>query len=477
LSTSSGELRCHCNESGCVATGYMCKSQAGQCYTALEVRGEDTHLTHGCLDSLPSHHRALCQRVADPAGPSAGATASRLAGDGDPQGGDSSAPTLLCCTEHMCNYREDTDIGVNLMPKHNSTYRRGGLAKINEGSVYARDHHSARRRDDEADRDLWFKAAVIAVPIAGGFILVLLVLLAVRMLRSDSTRHRRLIQIRRERSLTKAQMYISEHFMGGAGTSTSIGVKNKLQHSSLFSEKPQQHPHRESYSIYSEKIPASSAALTVSSARAASNHGGGSVTAPRGSSDNSNVFSSTGSSICKNSSNASSSGGHNNTGGFTSDICCTDERPCCGGLCSVQRETQTRHCEACNNKRRSLSSFNTTYCRCSKTCHSNPSDCASSPKSTSAIKTPISSSSNSEEDLSAGRQPKSSSHARHSPCSFSTDSPPIINPGGGVLSTDKYSEIPAHLNSAPSNNCDHNQYRTVVAHWDKTNPRAPTALL
>lgn len=54
---------------------------------------------------------------------------------------------------------------------------------------------------------------MIAVPIAGGFILILLVLLAVRMLRSDSRRHRQLIQIRRERtSLTKAQMYVTDHF-------------------------------------------------------------------------------------------------------------------------------------------------------------------------------------------------------------------------------------------------------------------------
>lgn len=60
---------------------------------------------------------------------------------------------------------------------------------------------------------MWFKAAVIAVPIAGGFILILLVLLAVRMLRSDSRRHRQLIQIRRERtSLTKAQLYVTDHF-------------------------------------------------------------------------------------------------------------------------------------------------------------------------------------------------------------------------------------------------------------------------
>ena len=70
--------------------------------------------------------------------------------------------------------------------------------------------------DDAALRrraDLWFKAAVIGVPIAGGFILVLLVLLAVRMLRHDQRRHRRLLRVTlHERSLTKAQHYVADHF-------------------------------------------------------------------------------------------------------------------------------------------------------------------------------------------------------------------------------------------------------------------------
>ena len=77
------------------------------------------------------------------------------------------------------------------------------------GVVYSR---NGGERTSEEERDLWFKAAVIAVPIAGGFILVLLVLLAVRMLRTDSQQHRRLIQVRRERSLTKAQLYVTDHF-------------------------------------------------------------------------------------------------------------------------------------------------------------------------------------------------------------------------------------------------------------------------
>lgn len=74
------------------------------------------------------------------------------------------------------------------------------------------DHKQYAVSDSYSQRLLWFKAAVIAVPIAGGFILILLVLLAVRMLRNDSRRHRQLMQMRRHRGLTKAQLYVADHF-------------------------------------------------------------------------------------------------------------------------------------------------------------------------------------------------------------------------------------------------------------------------
>ena len=59
----SGELRCYCNEPSCVSTGYMCKSQARQCYTAVEVHGDKTRATHGCLESLPTPQHGLCSGV------------------------------------------------------------------------------------------------------------------------------------------------------------------------------------------------------------------------------------------------------------------------------------------------------------------------------------------------------------------------------------------------------------------------------
>lgn len=52
---------------------------------------------------------------------------------------------------------------------------------------------------------LWFRAATIAVPIAGGFILIVLVLLASRMLSKENKRHR-MAQVIGERYL-KAPLY------------------------------------------------------------------------------------------------------------------------------------------------------------------------------------------------------------------------------------------------------------------------------
>lgn len=102
----SGELRCYCNESGCVATGYMCKSSAGQCFTSLEIRGQVKHQTHGCLDSLSADHRRSCQDIRNNKIISSGRVGH--------------LPLLLCCSEHMCNYRDD----ALLTPKHNGTYFR-----------------------------------------------------------------------------------------------------------------------------------------------------------------------------------------------------------------------------------------------------------------------------------------------------------------------------------------------------------------
>jgi len=58
------------------------------------------------------------------------------------------------------------------------------------------------------EEDSIFRAAVIAVPIAGGLILIVLILMAVRMLKDD---HRR--TDRHSTSFIKAQGFIEQHFV------------------------------------------------------------------------------------------------------------------------------------------------------------------------------------------------------------------------------------------------------------------------
>lgn len=48
----------------------------------------------------------------------------------------------------------------------------------------------ARVQEIPSSKEVWFRAAVIAVPIAGGLVLVLLIILALRMLRSENQRLR-----------------------------------------------------------------------------------------------------------------------------------------------------------------------------------------------------------------------------------------------------------------------------------------------
>ncbi|ESO99695.1 hypothetical protein LOTGIDRAFT_151562 [Lottia gigantea] len=208
LAVIEGEIRCYCNESGCINTGYMCKSNIGQCYTAVRFDGERTRSTHGCADTL-SNNLDLCTK------------GQKLVKSTD----ESQVPFLMCCHDDMCNYIDNIDINIILNTNSNDSAQKGET-QINDRPL-KHDVFYARNEDaKEPERDLWFKAAVIAVPIAGGFILVLLVLLAVRMLRTDTRRHSRLIQIRREHSLKKAQLYVTDHFSDKAG-----------KHCSLFSDR------------------------------------------------------------------------------------------------------------------------------------------------------------------------------------------------------------------------------------------------
>ncbi|XP_045168150.2 BMP and activin membrane-bound inhibitor homolog [Mercenaria mercenaria] len=228
VTSVDGEIRCYCNESGCVTTGYMCKSQLGMCYSHVKYKDSSmdpstSTIVSGCADTLQEEPRIRTCAVSGVGNKMtqtnvnattvvkesndveiketvvvepAKADINEINNNVDP-----TKQELICCTLDMCNYRDSYELSVII---EQAPDRRGST----DGISSKRTHETPKPQ-----KDLWFKAAVIAVPIAGGFILILLVLLAVRMLRTDSRQHKRLIQIRRERSLTKAQLYVTDHFI------------------------------------------------------------------------------------------------------------------------------------------------------------------------------------------------------------------------------------------------------------------------
>lgn len=158
---AKADIRCHCNLAPCVSTGYMCKSELGLCFSenvkmtssVLNVAAT-TAPRHGCVDLLAD--------VADDAN----------YGCKEPDGVPSpileapwSSEGRQCCSDDMCNFQRDFQ-----EPGASESRTRGGV----------------EQQPPSMTRLVWFRAAVIAVPIAGGSVLVLLVLLAARLLRKDS---------------------------------------------------------------------------------------------------------------------------------------------------------------------------------------------------------------------------------------------------------------------------------------------------
>lgn len=81
---------------------------------------------------------------------------------------------------------------------------------LGQGNRYQ--HDSSRNlitkvQELTSSKELWFRAAVIAVPIAGGLILVLLIMLALRMLRSENKR----LQDQRQQMLSRLHYSFHGH--------------------------------------------------------------------------------------------------------------------------------------------------------------------------------------------------------------------------------------------------------------------------
>lgn len=99
----AGEIRCHCNESGCISTGYMCKSRLGMCYSLLQREemdiNENTLSVHGCAENLRTAHRDLCSDNSKGQSNDIIRTSTSLEGE--------FSPLLLCCKKDMCNYEKN----------------------------------------------------------------------------------------------------------------------------------------------------------------------------------------------------------------------------------------------------------------------------------------------------------------------------------------------------------------------------------
>lgn len=176
MTLAQGEIRCYCNHPSCVVTGYMCKSSAGSCFTEHFAHSKDlSRSRHGCTELLSSEKKSRCQI---PGGGAAIVAAVEQA---------SSLPLIFCCKEDMCNYINTMDINIQVQTKSNHTLLTGSYGEERRRYSY----------EEALQQDLWFKAAVIAVPIAGSFILILLILLAARMLRQDNKRQKQILELRR----------------------------------------------------------------------------------------------------------------------------------------------------------------------------------------------------------------------------------------------------------------------------------------
>nr|CAD7458920.1 unnamed protein product [Timema tahoe] len=142
-------VRCFCNLAQCVMSSYMCKSQGGGCFSDLTGYLDVYKARHGCVEMLERERQRQCH---------------------------SPRPPLLCCYKDMCNHVDSPEARL----RFNETFI--GLLNASEGTrIY-------NSQQSNANNEIWFKAATIAVPICGAIILVVLIALAIKILRKEQDR-------------------------------------------------------------------------------------------------------------------------------------------------------------------------------------------------------------------------------------------------------------------------------------------------
>ncbi|XP_050311123.1 uncharacterized protein LOC126746783 isoform X2 [Anthonomus grandis grandis] len=157
VNTNSDHVRCFCNLPPCVATGYMCKSSSGGCFSDLvnSTKTATYRARHGCIEYLTEAQRYEC-----PIGDK----------DGQIHRIEGRRSLMVCCTNDMCNHIDN--------PTTRSLFNSTLDADVK------------RNQDQEiylySNSEVWFRAATIAVPICGAVILFVLIALAVKILKSEN---------------------------------------------------------------------------------------------------------------------------------------------------------------------------------------------------------------------------------------------------------------------------------------------------
>ncbi|XP_059476924.1 BMP and activin membrane-bound inhibitor homolog isoform X2 [Neocloeon triangulifer] len=140
LPLAKGETVCSCNHNSCVTTNYMCKTRLDAGCFFMKNK---TVTSYGCVDQLSEYERLTCKIH-----PTLPKTRGHV--------------ELMCCQQDMCNYE---------------------IIKGNFGSDMT---ESLSGTPPPYLDEFWLKVALIAVPLCGGVILVVLVVLACRILQRDS---------------------------------------------------------------------------------------------------------------------------------------------------------------------------------------------------------------------------------------------------------------------------------------------------
>ncbi|KAF5306976.1 hypothetical protein FQR65_LT07198 [Abscondita terminalis] len=160
-------VRCFCNLPACISTGYMCKSSGGGCFSEVVDQGDYKGL-HGCLELLNDRNqKKRCENY-----PTTTTSNQKKL--------DSKSP-LLCCYHDMCNHADSPETKVLL----NNTF----LGATNNETDNRVIENIGAKQDPAlyTESEVWFRAATIAVPICGAVILLALILLAVKLLRTESS--------------------------------------------------------------------------------------------------------------------------------------------------------------------------------------------------------------------------------------------------------------------------------------------------